>query len=132
MSTQTARRDATVQALVEGMARGRGRRACAPRGKAAARPKLSERDRLLRAAWLRGQINARHGWTRRLPRAWLLAVPYDLERNRFFYAGYDAMIRQRRSGRGVTLMPVADPQWVASLHLIRPASDRMPAAVLER
>lgn len=57
---------------------------------------------MLRAAWLRGQINARHWWKRRPPTAWT----GDTERARFFFTGYDAMKEQRLRGRGVTLMPV--------------------------
>jgi len=122
------RRDAAVDALVSAMSRGRGKRLRTRAKAGGSASALSAREKLLRGAWLRGQVNARHGWKRRPPRAWLLGMDSDLERNRFFYAGYDAMSRQRRSGRGVTLMPVPDPQWVEALHLLRPASDRAPAA----
>ncbi len=55
---------------------------------------------------MRGQINARHGWRRRPPRAWCLRGGGDTEVLRFFYTGYDFMLAQRRRGHGVRLMPV--------------------------
>lgn len=122
-SHQATRRDAAVDALLSAMSRGRRRVKVGP-GRGSAVGKLSEREKVLRTAWLRGQINSRHGWKRRPHRSWLTGMAADTERNRFFYAGYDAMSRQRRAGRGVTLMPVPDPQWVADLHLLRPTFDR--------
>jgi len=113
VSTQKSRRDATVQALVDGMARGRAKRVRGPRGKALDEPKLSDRQKVLRAAWLRGQVNARHGWKRKQPCRWCRWPNLDVERGRFFYQGYDAMLRQRLSGRGVTLMSAPDSEHVA-------------------
>lgn len=126
-ASRVERRDAAVDALVSAMSRGRGKRLRTRGGARGGASGLSARERLLRHAWLRGQINARHDWRRRPPSAWLQGMATDVERNRFFYAEYDAMSRQRRSGRGVTLMPVPDPQWVESLYLHRVASNKASA-----
>jgi len=119
VSTQKSRRDATVQALVDGMARGRAKRVrvLLPASRAA-EARLSNREKVLRAAWFRGQVNARHGWKRKPPRRWCRWPNLDVERGRFFYQGYDAMLRQRLSGRGVTLMSVPDSEHVAHRYAV--------------
>ncbi len=67
-ASQVERRDAAVDALLSALARGKSRaRVRVGPGRGGVTASLSEREKVLRVAWLRGQINACHLPDRSVP-----------------------------------------------------------------